>query len=485
MKRRNFLTKGSLAAIGSSSLANTILNLKLMTNAVAAPVESEYRALVCVFLAGGSDSYNMLVPTTGSATSGEYANYANMRSGLALPFPGTGGTDELLPLSIRRSGGRSYGLHGAMPGLASRINEGNATMVANVGTLAAQVTAQQVRNGSAAAAGLLPRALFSHNDQQVTWQTGLTRTGSPTGWGGRLADRLLSRNISNEVSMNISLAGNRTLLVGDSTISYTIGENGAETLTGINSNNIFDRERVAAARSIVEGSSEHLLLQSFAEEKQLAFDSSEAFSEAFNRVRVNANFGGDRFGRELRAVARTIGSSRDLGLRRQIFFVELGGFDHHAELAGSLRGRLGILDDGLAGFWEALGEVQAQDNVVTFTCSDFGRTLRSNGGGTDHAWGGNAIVMGGPVRQRLRNDGVNSGSRIYGSYPDESELRVGTGLDTGDNGRMLPTTSTDEYFAELSLWLGLSRNELVDVLPNIGTFYSPTSTGTPLGMLPT
>ncbi len=486
MKRRSFLNKGSLAALSSTSLANILLNLKLMSNAVAQPVTNDYKALVCVFLAGGNDSYNMLVPTSGGASSGEYGNYANLRSGLALPFPGTGGTDELLELTMNNAGGRSFGLHGAMPNLRSRVNEGNATFLANVGTLAERVSGAAVRSGAAAAAGQLPRALFSHNDQQVTWQTGLARTGSNTGWGGRLADRVMSVNPSNAVSMNISLAGNRTLLVGDNAISYTIGEGGAETLTGSASSNIFDVERVRAARAIAEGSNEHLLMNSFAREKQLAFDSSEAFSTAFNNVSISgsADFGSSRFGRELRAVARTIGSSRALNLRRQIFFVELGGFDHHAELPGNHRRLLRVLDEGLRGFWSALGDLNAQENVVTFTCSDFGRTLRSNGGGTDHAWGGHSIVMGGPVRQQLVSDGITNGSRIYGQYPDQSELAINSGLDVGSNGRMVPTTSTDEYFAELALWLGLPRNELIDVLPNIEAFYQPSSGGSPLGMLP-
>lgn len=484
MKRRSFINKSSLAALSSPSLANILLNLKLMSNAVANPVESDYKALVCIFLAGGNDSYNMLVPTSGGASGGEYANYANLRSELALPFPGTGGRDEILPLDFRRTGGRSYGIHGAMPNLRTRVGEGNATFLANVGTLAERVSGAAVRSGAAATAGQLPRALFSHNDQQATWQTGLTRAGSPTGWGGRLADRVMSTNPSNAVSMNISLAGNRTLLVGDNAISYTIGEEGAETLTGLASTNIFDIERVRAARAIANGSSEHLLMNSFAREKQLAFDSSEAFSTAFNNVSISADFGSSRFGRELRAVARTIGSSRDLGLRRQIFFVELGGFDHHPELLSNHRRLLGTLDEGLAGFWSALGEVEAQENVVTFTCSDFARTLRSNGGGTDHGWGGHSIVMGGPVRQRIRSEGIRSGSRLYGEYPDQGELAINAGLDGGSNGRMVPTTSTDEYFAELSLWLGLPRNELVDVLPNIESFYRPSSGGTPLGMLP-
>ncbi len=484
MKRRSFLGKSGLAALGSTSLANVLLNLKMMSNAVAAPVEDDYRALVCVFLAGGNDSFNMLVPTSGSATSGEYQNYSRIRSNLALPFPGTGGQDELLPLNLRRTGGRSYGLHGAMPRLRTRVNQGEATFIANLGSLVERVDAASVRSGAAGLGGRLPLALFSHNNQQMIWQTSVARSRSNTGWGGRLADRMLASNLSNEVSMNISLAGNRSFLVGDNAISYAIGPNGAEVLDGTGSSNIFDSERVAAARSIVEGSDQHLLMRAFAREKQLAFDSSEAFTNQFNNVSIAADFGSSSFGAELEAVARTIGSSRGLGLRRQIFFVELGGFDHHSELPNSQRRLLGILDEALAGFWNALGELQARDNVVTFTCSDFGRTLRSNGAGTDHAWGGNSIVMGGPVREQLVADGINSGSRLYGNYPDESELRIGDGLDVGSNGRMLPTTSIDEYFAELSLWLGLPKSQLSEVLPNIESFYSTSSTENPLGFLP-
>lgn len=188
---------------------------------------------------------------------------------------------------------------------------------------------------------------------------------------------------------------------------------------------------------------------------------------------MNTVFPSHSVAQNLRAVAKSIAARSTLGHNRQIFYVQFGGYDNHGELLGAQEGLLGNLDADLKAFWNSMNELGVQDEVTLFTCSDFGRTIRSNGRGTDHAWGGNSLVMGGCV----------NGGKIYGNYPDDSELGIGTGLDVGFNGRILPTTSCDEYFSELALWFGLPPGELADVFPNLGNFYSYSPMTPPLGFV--
>ncbi len=466
MKRRQFLGHANCAALGSLTTVNTLLNLRLLNNAIAAtPNPNDYRALVVVILEGGNDSYNMLVPTESS----EYANYAAVRSNLALPAPDPSNNDALLPLAVQNTPGRTFGLHSAMPNLRDRFNEGNAAFLANVGTLVEPATIAEFRSGNIRR----PRALFSHSDQTEIWATSSPLDASGTGWAGRLADNVMSVNPSNTVSMNISTDGNNFTLVGDSAFSYALNNSGAPALRD-NGATLPSRVRVSTTRSLAELQQRELLHRAFNNENRRAFETSNLFNNATAGVNLGVNFGNSDLSQRLRNVARTIAARSALGHNRQIFAVPTGGFDSHPELLNSHRGLLRDVDNSLNSFWQALGNLGRRDDVTVITVSEFGRTLRSNGQGTDHAWGGHSFMLGGAV----------NGGRIYGNYPDESELSLGNGIDIGNgNGRLLPSTSVDQYYAEAALWMGLPPGDLDNVLPNLNRFYSYSPSTAPLGYL--
>ncbi|MGJ8724077.1 MAG: DUF1501 domain-containing protein [Roseibacillus sp.] len=466
MKRRQFLGHANCAALGSLGTINTLLNLRLINNAIAAPADpNDYKALVVIILGGGNDAFNMLVPTETS----EYANYAAIRSNLALPSPDPMNPDALLPLNVSNTPGRTFGLHSAMPNLQSRFNEGNAAFLANVGALVEPTTVSQFNNKSVD----LPRSLFSHNDQQDIWASTSPLETTKTGWAGRLADNIMSCNPSNNVSMNISLDGNNFALVGDTSFSYAITPDGAPVLNGT-SGNAIELARGDTAKSLAEQQQRELLRRAFNNENKRAFDISELFNDAVSGASLGTNFGNADIEEKLEAVAKTIASRSALGHNRQIFAVPTGGFDNHPELLNKQRTLLGRLDNGLDSFWSALTNLGLTNDVTVITVSEFGRTLRSNGQGTDHAWGSHALMMGGAV----------DGGKIFGSYPDDSDLTLGSGLDVGSgNGRILPTTSVEEYYAEAALWMGLPSGQLDEVLPNLDRFYSYSAANPPLGYL--
>lgn len=467
MNRRQFLRTANCSALGSLGIVNTLINLRLLGNAVAAPAgPNDYRALVCLFLHGGNDSYNLLVPTSAA----EFANYAAVRSNLALAAPGSGSAQAVLPLNVANTPGRTFGVHYAMPNLQQLFNDGRAAFMANIGTLVQPTTITQFKNTSVK----LPLALFSHNDQRREWHTSVPQSSLKTGWGGRLADRVMAVNPSNQVSMNVSLDGSNLLQTGNVSFPYAIDENGAKTLVGAGSAVAGELNRVDGAKSLVEQTYRDVLRRAFASEAKRSYETAEYFASSFTNATLNTVFpAGNGLAQDLRSVAKTIASRGTLGHQRQIFFVQLGGFDHHADLIAPQQALLGNVDAALKAFWDALVELGVPNDVTLFTASDFGRTLRSNGTGTDHAWAGNTIVMGGAV----------NGGKIYGTYPDDSQLKLGTGLDVGGNGRLLPTTSCDVLFAELALWFGLPPSQLAEVFPNLGNFYSHSPTTAPLGFL--
>ncbi len=468
MNRRKFIGSANCAALSSVGILNTLANLRMLGNATAAPLPGpdDYRALVCLFLSGGNDSYNMLIPTDAS----EFSNYQSLRSNLALPAHDPLNPDSTIrPINATNTGGRTFGLHPALEQMQSLFNNGNLSFISNIGTLVEPTTVDQFQNGGV----VLPRSLFSHNDQQREWQTSVPQANFRTGWAGRMADLLMDLNPSNNVSMNISLAGTNLFLTGESAFSYAIDQNGAELLDGSTSGIPAALNRVGGARSLAEQNYRDVLRRAFAEEASRGFNSAEEFSNAFSSATTATSFPARTTAQNLRSVTRTIASRSTLGHNRQIFFVEFGGFDNHSELLNNHDNLMSNLDADLKAFWDEINALGMQNEVTLFSCSDFARTLRSNGQGTDHAWGGNAFVMGGCV----------DGGKIFGSYPDESELGIGSGLDVGFNGRLVPTTSCDEYFAELALWFGLSPSDFDTVLPNLGNFYTHSPTTPPLGFL--
>ncbi len=460
ISRRSFLGKASCAAVGSVSLFTGLLNLKA-TGMLAANShrmnlcpQGDYKALVCILLAGGNDSYNMLVPTEAQA----YQHYRSTRSNQALDANG------LLP--INPLGGGTFGLHPSMPEVQQLFQQKDLAFVANVGTLVEQVSNRfdYVNN-----LNRLPLGLFSHADQIQQWQTSVPQTRSAVGWGGKLADLLQASNASQDISMNISLSGNNVFQSGNQVVEYAISPAGSTGINGYGEEDPINQIKTAAINNLLEQQYQDIFKQTYADISIQAQKNHELFSSAVNTVSVNTLFSPTYVSQSLQMIAKTIAARDLLGVNRQTFFLTFGGWDHHDELLNTQAGMLSVLSKGLGEFSAAMKELGVDQDVTTFTISDFARTLTSNGNGTDHAWGGNTMVMGGAVK----------GGDIYGNYPS---LELKQNLDVGD-GVLIPTTSTDEYFAELALWLGVSPSDLPLVLPNIGTFYSPSSTTPPIGFL--
>jgi uncharacterized protein (DUF1501 family) len=455
VNRRQFLGQASCAAVGTTAMFNTVLNMG-MFNTLACGAPNEYRALVCLFLSGGIDSFNLLVPR-GDA---EYQEYAGVRADLALPQA------DLLPIQPATPDGREYGLHPGVTELQTLFQQNRLALVANVGTLVQPTTLQQFENGSAA----LPLGLFSHSDQALHWQTSLPDQRASVGWAGRMADILQEGNCNQNISMNISLAGNNVFQTGKFTSHYTITENGSVGLARYGDPGPSAQVRTEAIDGLLGLLYQHLFEKTFAQRMRGAIDAHVEFSAAIDALPPLATqFSDNSLSRRFRMIAMTIAAREALGMKRQTFFVDAGGWDHHDEVLLNQEAMLPVISRALGEFQSALDELGVAHLVTTFTASDFGRTLSSNGRGSDHAWGGNHLVLGGAV----------AGGDLYGSFP---QLYLGNSLDTG-RGRLIPTTSVDQYFAEMALWFGVPAADLELVLPNIDRFYAAGSSAPPLGFL--
>ncbi|MGB1252759.1 MAG: DUF1501 domain-containing protein [Candidatus Promineifilaceae bacterium] len=459
ISRRQFLGEASCASVGSASLFSTLLNMRMANAAASFEPQDDYKALVCIFLAGGNDSFNMLVPTS----SGEYATYQTTRADLALA------QGSILPLNGTTNDGRTFGVHPSMPEVQKLYNDGDLAFVANVGTLVEPTTKDSYESGIAK----LPVGLFSHIDQIAHWQTSVPDKRIGFGWGGRTADLLKSLNSNQNISMNISLSGTNTFQAGRSVVEYAIESQGNGSI-GIKG---FDRPiettevlKKAAIESMLDIEYQNLFEQTFSNTTRSAINNHSQFSTAIAGVAPFATqFSANQVSQSLQMVAKTIAARQALGFKRQTFFVMFGGWDHHDEVLNNQLAMLSVLSKGLSEFNASLKELGVSDKVTTFTASDFGRTLTSNGQGSDHAWGGNHMVMGGAVQ----------GRKIYGNYPD---LFIDNPLDVG-RGSLIPTVSCDEYFAELALWFGVNSADLDTVFPNINRFYNYQPNVAPVGFL--
>ena len=455
--RRQFVGSLPCLALGTTTLFSSLVNLKSMNSlAASTSLGDEYKALVCILLNGGNDSFNMLVPRG----QGEYQEYASTRTNQAIP------QDQLIAIDPNTSDGKTYGLHPELTGVKRIFDQGRLAFVNNVGTLIEPTTKGGIENQTAR----LPLGLLSHSDQVMHWQTGLPQDRSSLGWGGRMADLLQSMNTNNGVSMNISLGGTNIFQRGNEVNEYAINNDGGVSVFGYNDANPFFNLMTEDINSMIDKQYEDLFRDSYKNTLKRSIESNEIFNEAIeNAPMLTTQFSNNNLSLDLQMVANTLAARNTLGAKRQIFFVQLGGFDNHDELLNRHAGLMNILDTALSEFDSALGELGLRDCVTTFTISDFARTLTSNGNGTDHGWGGNAIVMGGAVK----------GKDMYGMYPD---LALNSSLELG-GGVLIPTTSADSYFAELALWFGISPNDLSLILPNIGNFYSVSSGDAPLGFL--
>tara|TARA_R110002110_G_scaffold415561_2_gene650957 strand:- start:188730 stop:190070 length:1341 start_codon:yes stop_codon:yes gene_type:complete len=442
--------------VASATLSSSLLQLGLARN-LAAQSADDYRALVCVLLAGGNDSYNMLVPLD----MDHHARYAALRSDLALD------RSSLLPLAGSADDGRRYGLHPGMSALQTLFAQGDAALLSNVGTLIEPFDPVAVDNGNART----PLGLFSHADQIAQWQTAIYDDRVAQGWGGRAADLLQGVNVANGISMNISLSGNNIFQSGNDVAEYAVEADGdgAVGINGYDDGTQFGEYRKATIDALLAVEQPNILRREYRNRLFGAIEAQQVFSAALATAPgIASPFSEDYFAQSLRQIARIIAVRDTLGVKRQTFFITVGGWDHHDEVLQNQAAMLPQISGGLLQFRNALQELGVADQVTTFTTSDFGRTLTSNGKGSDHGWGGHHVIMGGAV---------NGG--YFGAYPD---IRPGNPLDVG-RGIYAPTTSVDEYFAELALWFGVPRSQLATVLPGVGRFYAPSSTRMPLGFM--
>jgi uncharacterized protein (DUF1501 family) len=458
INRRKFLASTSCAAMGSTSLLSTLTNLLFTQNAVAQNANNftDYKALICFFMPGGNDSFNLLVPTTGTP----YTDYAAVRGDLAIP------QNNLLPLSTANNapGATPLGLHPDASGLQELYNMGKLAFVANVGTLVRPTSMAEYNNGIQ-----LPERLYSHADQADQWQTSIPQSRSATGWAGRTADLLQGANRSSAVSMNIALGGGSNLWqVGNQVVPYNVYWYGATQLNEYNMHGENAFYKVAVDNQLSQDY-KHVLQKHYATTKRNALEASAFYNSAINLSLPADTMGNNDLAEDLRQIAKTIAARNTLGVKRQIFYVQWNSWDFHDDVITQMNDRIPIVSQCLRGFYDLLVAMGVQNNVTTFTASDFGRSLTSNAKGSDHAWGGNQLVMGGAV----------SGGRIIGSYP---ELYLGGPLETG-RGRFIPSTSVDQLAAELAIWLGVSKSDLPIILPNIGNFYNINSSSNPLGFM--
>ncbi len=439
INRREFLKNSSAAAVFAATPGLAYSQVV----GGGAPFD-DYRALVCVFLFGGNDSFNMLVPRSAA----EYGVYAASRQNLAIA------QDELLPITTPGTGTTLYGVHPAMASLQQLFEAGSATFVTNVGPLVEPTSRDDFFNKSVA----LPPQLFSHNDQQDQWNSLKGDRTSKTGWAGRIADLIRSNVTDQKMATNASLFGTNLLQSAEETVAYVMGPSGPLEFTGFSTlpgepgfeqRNAFIRILEAQYGSIYE--------RAFAEVQQRAIAMADTVIGAIDsRPPPSTPFPQSQLGEQLRTVARLIAARDELQMQRQVFFVATGGFDSHDNQNLDQPGLLADVSESLAAFYNASVELGVSDSVTTFTQSDFGRTLTSNGDGTDHAWGGNQIVLGDAVL----------GGRLFGTYP---ELQIGGPEDVG-GGRFIPSTSADQYAATLSRWFGIPDGELASVAPNLVNF---------------
>jgi len=465
--RRKFLGQASCAGLGYLTAMNSIFNLRALnaaaiSNSSVIPQSNDYKALVCILQAGGNDSFNMLIPKSTT----KYNEYAATRTNLAIPQA------DVLAINANTSDGHSYGLHPSMTGVQNLFNAGKLSFVSNVGTLMDYITKTQFLNNSAA----VPLGLFSHADQIQQWQTAIKDERTAVGWGGKISDLIGDQNNNPNISMNISLAGTNLFQTGTGQTEFAIDRySGSIGIDGHDPNSswIVNQLRTAAIDSMMEHQYQDMFKQTYsttlvnAIDSHLEFQAALATFSGFNTVTFADNY----FSKGLEMIAKTIAVRQQLNMSRQTFFLNFGGWDHHDEVLNAQTAMLGIMSDALENFSAALEELGVADDVVTFTISEFARTLTSNGNGTDHAWGGNVMAMSGA--------NTINGSQIFGTYPS---LTLDGSLDVGD-GVLIPTTATDSYFAELAMWFGVANSDLSFLYPELGNFYSIGSSTPPIGFL--
>ena len=519
--RRGFLRQAACAALGTAGMRNCLRDLHLMSAALATGAPTDYKALVCIFLAGGNDSNNLIIPTIPT----EYTNYANIRTPvLAIPnADGTGATAQNLTKAAGGNyvdaDGHTFGYNPAFAEIAAMFNNdniadpnylGKATTLLNVGNLVYPLTKAQYTGNSVAK----PPQLFSHSDQVTQWQTSIPDVPPSTGWGGRVADILHTFNPQNaghdSLSMCITIAGTNTFEVGANVQQYSVGTAGIVSLQNPSNPASATTARQAALNAIlgVDKAQANLFTSNYALALDNSLSTGSSLSAGLSSSQMPTYYttvanwsktatanqivtpnGGSTFTsglmQQLKMVAQIIeagyraaGVSNGLGMKRQIFFVQVGGYDTHTNqtnnagststnnvnvVIGSQANLLTELSQCIFSFQKAMkmigmtyNDLNFLNRVTCFTASDFGRTFPSNGLGSDHGWGSHHTIVGGAV----------NGRRTYGKFPT---LAVG-GPDDTNTGRWIPSTAVDQYAATLAKWMGVGASNMASVFPNVSRF---------------
>jgi len=442
--RRAFLWQlGALSALGLASR----LDLIRFAAEASAQTQPDYKALVCVFLFGGNDGNNTVIPLD-AAGYGQYAAIRPATSGINLSQA------SLLPIQPIDSAS-PFGLHPSLTDLQMLFNQNRMAILANVGTLLQPTTQAQY------AAGLRPLSLYSHADQQAQWQSAVSSAASGTGWGGRIADKVAPMNAASGFPVVTSLDGAVLFTSGASAIPLSIPVTGSFALSGY-SGSTAAAARMNAVQQLLAQASGNALVDGASDIGAQALD----LSATVNPILANANSTiaplftnlNTSTANQLYQVAKLIEARAATGAARQIFFVQLGSFDTHGDQLNRQQNLFEELSPALKAFYDATVALGVASQVTTFTLSDFGRTLQpASGGGTDHAWGSHHFIIGGAVQ----------GGKIYGRYP---QLSLGGPDDAEKEGRWLPSCSVDQYGATLARWFGVATTDLDSVFSNLASF---------------
>jgi len=474
--RRAFLRRSGQLAMTGAGLP-IALNLAAMGEAAAFDA-TDYKALVCVFMFGGNDYSHMVVPFDdpnynlyNTIRGGGGANQA--AGGIALSKASLLNT-RLVPTvapidNVAGTGTREYAFHPSMTGLAGLFNAGKAAVQLNVGPLVVPLTKAQFSTGNRATYPVPPQ-LFSHNDQQSLWQSS-SPEGSTVGWGGNMGDLALADN-SGSLFTCMSVSGNAVFLSGDSAMQYQVTTNGAIKIRPATQAGSFVTEAVRSRlNAMVQVTNSNNKIEN--EYNKVTARALQYESQVTKALALNStlpNFPSGNFGDQLKTVARLIKGRSEMGsLKRQVFFVSLGGFDLHDGLLAQGAVNMDRVSAGMTAFYNEMVNQGLGDKVTAFTASDFGRTLSSNGDGTDHGWGSHHIVVGGAVK----------GAAFYGTPPPVSVGSTTAPVDQWHlgQGRLLPTTSVDQYAATMAKWFGVADSEMAGVLPKIGNFGGTAASG--------
>ncbi|MBX2824675.1 MAG: DUF1501 domain-containing protein [Gammaproteobacteria bacterium] len=447
LSRRKFLNLGTRALCGAG-LALGSSPWHTLAHAANGDLlqHQDYRALVCIYLGGGSDGFNLLVPTD----TAEYNEYATSRQHLAVA------QSQLSPLSVRNAGNPGVGLNNQAAALLPLYDEGRLSFVANVGTLIEPTDRESFENHSVA----LPEQLFSHSDQEIQWQQLQGGLSTRDGWGA-LAAQYLADGQERDYLTSITLAGSNYWQTSRADRPFSVNSEGVTHYAGMDSVDAdWQRPRREAFQRIMQAQQSHVFAQAYADLQQRAFGITEELGAILDSASpLSAEVPAENYlAEQLAMVARLINVRSSLGMSRQIFYVNMGGWDVHDNQSSEQPELFGQLAEAMSFFQGEMDHIGMSDSVTAFTASDFGRTLTSNGDGTDHGWGNHHMVMGGAV----------NGGDVVGAIP---RMAV-DGPDSVYGGRVIPTLSASQYAASLLRWVGLEEHALDEVLPQLGNFNS-------------